>query len=53
MSPKFVNYVYLKCQLNLDTFHHLIAPCILVGMVLLTWTMMTWDLNVCAMCITR
>jgi hypothetical protein len=29
VSPRFVNYVYLKYQLDLDTCHHLIGPRVL------------------------
>jgi hypothetical protein len=50
MSPRFMTFMYLKCQIDLDTCHHLIFPCVLVDMVL--WTMMTWYLNVCATFIT-
>jgi hypothetical protein len=29
MSPRFLNFVYLKCQLELDTCHHLNATHVL------------------------
>jgi len=52
MSSRFVTYVYLKCQLDLNTCHHLISPCFLANVVLPKWGMMMWDLNVCSMCLT-
>jgi hypothetical protein len=32
MSLRFMTYAYLKCQLDLDTCHHLIAPRVLADM---------------------
>jgi hypothetical protein len=29
VSPRFMTFKYLKCQLYLDTFHHLNAPRVL------------------------
>jgi hypothetical protein len=29
VSPSFINFVYLKCHLDLDTCHHLNLPCVL------------------------
>jgi hypothetical protein len=37
VSITFLNYVYLKFQLDLDTCHHLIAPSVLADVVLLAW----------------
>jgi hypothetical protein len=30
VSPRFMNFVYLKCQLDLETCHHQNAPCVFV-----------------------